>query len=320
VVQVPSAAPVDSLEPGLADEPSAPPRSTEPSIGYISLDESQAFVRVISDGIRAAALDAGIKLVECDSGWTRPGVKTCARQLAEAGVHGIVSMQPFSDIAAEVCTLTGDVPTIGVVYDQGPCEVGLLQVDQTESGRLAGVAMGEFAAKRWDCDVKAYISLESGADDAIGGARMDGYRKGYREHCDLPRQVRSLADAQHLITAQTQLGAVLDEIKGKPILVAGVSDIAVLGAMKAAEHRDRETQLWYSGQLAVPAIRQTIACDNHYIASVAQFPQRFGKAVVPALVEAIEGREVPSRLDAELQLVTSANVRQLFPDTPACDE
>ncbi|MEA2026007.1 MAG: substrate-binding domain-containing protein [Chloroflexota bacterium] len=297
-----------------------PPRSAEPSIGYISLDGSQAFVQAVSLGIRESATAAGIDLVECDSGWSRKGVRACAEQLAQAGVHGVISFQPFADLAAEVCTTTGDAPTIGIVYDQGPCQVSMLQIDQAESGRMAGAAMGQLAALRWGCDVKAYISLESDDGDSIGAERMQGYRDGYQEHCELPEETRTLIGAQHLVTAKTQVAAALEKLKGRPILVAGVSDIAILGAMEAAADAGREDHLWYSGQLADSDIRAEIACNDRYIASVAQLPERFGTALVPTLVDAIEGRDVVPRIDAELQLVTAENVRQLFPDTPACDE
>jgi ribose transport system substrate-binding protein len=298
----------------------APVRSARPSLGYISLDESQAFVRSVSAGIRAAAVEAGIELIACDSGWTRAGVVACAQRLSEAGVHGVLSFQPFADLAADVCEATGDAPTIGIVYGQGPCQVALLEIDQAESGRLAGEAMGRLAAERWDCDVTAYISLESGEDDSIGGARMEGYRAGYQEYCELPEDTRALRGAQHLATARTQVASLLQTLRGRPILVAGVSDIAILGAMEAAAAAGRSNQLWYSGQLADPAIRSEIACNDRYIASVAHFPERFGATLVPALVDAIEGRVIDPRLEAELELVTAANVRTLFPDTPACNE
>jgi len=301
---------------GADSEPSPP---AEPAIGYISLDESQAFVQVISGGVREAAAEAGIDLIECDSGWTRNGVRACATALADAGVSGVVSMQPFPDLDETICEALGSVPTIGIVYDQGPCQTSLLEIDQLESGRLAGAALGRLAARRFDCEVKAYVSLGSGADDEIGGARMDGYREGYQEHCELPRRTIALNDVQHLVTARNQFARVLADVQGKPIMVAGVTEDAILGAMGAAASRDRSNHLWLSGQLAGPVIRQTIACDTHYVASVAQFPERFGATVVPALMDAIGGAVVPSRLSAELELVTAANVRELFPDTPACD-
>ena len=310
---------VSEPEPEIAASEAEPTPEPEPAIGYISLDESQAFVQPISGGVREAAAQAGIDLVECDSGWTRPGVRACAADLVKAGVSGVISMQPFPDITEEICQALDGLPTIGIVYDQGPCQVSLLEIDQMESGRLAGSALGALAAKRFDCEVKAYVSLESGAEDVIGGARMDGYREGYQEHCELPEKTVVLNDAQHLITAQNQFAGVLDETKGKPIMVAGVTEDAILGAMNVAARRDRSNHLWLSGQLADEAIRQTIACDNHYVASVAQFPDRFGSTVVPAMVDVIEGAEVPPLLQAEMELVTAENVRELFPDTPACD-
>lgn len=314
--QDPPASPVGSTLPSAP----IPWRSTVPSIGYISLDGSQAYGQAISSGIREAAATAGVELVECDSGWTRAGVQACIDALAAAGVHGVISFQPIADLAPELCRATGEAPTIGIVYDQGPCQVSLLQIDQAESGRLAGAELGRYASERWDCDVKAYLLLGSDAEDPIGGARMEGFRSGYQEECPLPDDTRTLSGAQYLATAQTQVAAVLDKVRGRPIVVAGVSDIAILGAMAAAAAADRENHLWYAGQLAEPAIREIIACDDQMVASVAQFPERYGNVLVPALLDAIAGRDVPPRLEAELELVTAANVRQLFPDTRACDD
>lgn len=310
-----------SLRPATsAAPPTLPPKSDEPSIGYISLDESLPFVQTVSAGIRDAAMSAEIDLVECDAGLSAVGVMGCAEELAQAGVHGLINFQPFGDLSADICAATGDVPTVGVVFDQGACQVARLRIDQAESGRLAGDAMAAFAAQRWDCDVNAYISLESGDDDPDGRARMQGYRDGFGARCPLPDQVFILDGADRLATAQTQVGDLLDELKGKPNIVVGLNEDAVLGAMAAAAAAGREQQLWYSGQLADPSIRKHIACDEHYIASVAQFPERFGSPLVATLLDALEGREVAASMDAELELVTAANVRLLFPGTPACDE
>ena len=310
-----AAEPSPSANPDPTPEPTPTPRA----VGYIALDSSQAYVQSVSSGVRAAADAADLELVECDSGWTRPGVQACARQLADAGVEGIISMQPFSDLTAEVCETTGGVPTVGIVYDQGPCQVSLLQVDQAESGRLAGAALGALAADRFECDVKAYVALESGADDPIGGARMEGFRAGYKESCPLPKRKVRLQDAQFEVKAQTKMGEVLDDISGKPIIAAGVSDAAALGALAAAAEADRPNHVWAAGQLAEAKARDAIACDQRFVASVEQFPERFGEVAMPTLLDAMDGEPVPAQLDAELGLVTSENVRELFPDTASCD-
>jgi len=309
-----------SLAPASDPPPTVPPRSIEPSIGYISLDASLLYDQAVSSGVSAAATDAGVAFVECDPGWTRDRVIECATQLAQAGVHGVISFQPFADLAPDICAITGDAPTVGVVFDQGSCQVSQLHIDQAASGRLAGEAVGAFAEERWGCDINAYISLESSDDDPDGRARMQGYRDGFITHCPMPDRSITLDGADRLLTAQTQVSDLLEDLKGKPNVVVGLNDNAILGAMAAATAVGRENQFWYGGQLADPAIRQHIACDERYIASVAQFPERFGEAMVPTLLGALAGEEVPEELVAELELVTSANVRALFPDTVACEE
>lgn len=297
--------------------------STEPGrrrVGYLSLDERNAFVASVSASLRVAAEAADLDLVECDPGWTREGVADCARRLGEAGLDGLLSFQPFPDLAAQVCAAVGDVPVVGVVFDQGPCQVSRLRIDQAESGRLAGDAVGRFAAERWDCETSAYLSLESSDADPDGRARMAGYRTGYEEHCPLPGRTFVLDDADRLVTAQTQVASRLEGLQGKRIIVVGLNEDAILGAMAAASPAGRADEVWYSGQLADASIRGRIACDDQYIASVAQFPERFGEQLVPLLVSSIDGEAVPPVVDAALELVTASNVRELFPETPDCDE
>jgi ribose transport system substrate-binding protein len=311
IVEV-SAAPVDPL--------ASPLVRLVPRIGYISLDDDLAFVRSVSEGVRDAVEAAGLELVACDADWTREGVRGCAERLGDIGIDGLVSFQPFGDMAAQVCELTGAVPTAGVVFDQGPCQVTRLDIDQTESGRLAGEAVGRFARQRWDCEISAFVSLESGDQDPDGRARMDGYRAGFEEQCPMPSRVPVLEGADRLITAQTQVSRLLENLRGRRIIVVGISEDAILGAMAAAAEAGRRDDLWYSGQLADPPIRRHIACDPHYLASVSQAPDRFGSELVPVLLGAMDGQEVPSTVEAPLALVTAANVRELFPDTPECRE
>ena len=141
-----------------------------------------------------------------------------------------------------------------------------------------------------------------------------------RSTASCPSRRDGYARRQHLVTAQNQFLDVLDEIKGKPIMVAGVSEDAILGAMQAASDAIVPTTPGTAASWPTPPSVRRSPVTNTTSASVAQFPERFGRTVVPALVEAMAGAEVPSVLQAELQLVTAENVRQLFPDTPACDE
>ena len=262
-----------------------------------------------------------MELSVCDSALTPDGALACAEQLGAADVDGVISFQAFEEIAAAVCGASGDVPTVGIAFDQGLCEVARVRLDQAESGRVAGDALGRFASDEWNCDVDAYVSLEASAAGADAAARMDGYREGFASHCQIPEGSSIVLDgADRVVTAETQLAQALPGLKGKHIVVVGLNEDAILGAIRAAESAGRDGDLYYSGQGADPSIRQTIACDPQYVASVAHFPERYGALAMTALLEAISGQAVPATVDGPLELVTAANVRTLFPDTAACGE
>lgn len=289
-------------------------------VGYISLDERVPFAHTVSVSLERAAKAAGVELTACDAGLTRQGALDCAAQLGAAGIDGLISFQAFPDVAAAVCEAVGNVTTVGIAFEQGPCEVTNLRLDQFESGRVAGEAIGRMAREAWQCDVDAYVSLEAAAPEADAAARMEGYRTGFASQCPIDEAVvHVLPGADRVATAATKLGRLLDGLDGHHIVVVGLNEDAILGAIRAARAAGREDDLYYSGQGADPSIRLTIACDPHYVASVAHFPERYGPLSLQALLDLLDGKEVPRTIDAPLQLVTAANVRQIFPDTGSCD-
>jgi ribose transport system substrate-binding protein len=289
-------------------------------VGYISLDEGVPFAQSVSESVRSAATAAGVELVECDSGLTPQGALDCGAQLGAAGVDGLISFQGFPAIAADICDATGNVPTVGIAFDQGPCEVSRLRLDQLESGRIAGEAMGRFAADRWDCKIDAYVSLEASAAGADATDRMAGYREGFERHCPIPSKADVTLDgADRVATAQARFARTLRQRRGDKLVVVGLNEDAIAGAMDAADAAGRTRDVFYSGQGADPSVRLHIACDRQYVASVAHFPERYGDLALPALLDAIAGEPVPELLEGPMELVTAEDIRDHYPDIPACD-
>jgi ribose transport system substrate-binding protein len=289
------------------------------AIGYISLGEQLAFAREVSASVRHAAERLGLELVACDSRLEADGVRACAEQLGEAGVRGAISFGGFPELGAAVCESLHAVPVIGVSYDQGPCQVSLAGTDNHAAGVLAGEALGRFSRERWDCEITAWVSLESSAAGALGRERMDGYRDGYRRLCPIPAEGSIILDgSDRVVTAQRRVAEVLQDTPGDRILIVGLNEDAVEGALAAARSAKRTKDVWVSGQGADPSARWSIACDEHYVASVAHLPERFGAILVPALLDAVDGREVPARIETPIELVAGRAIRELYPDIPAC--
>lgn len=294
-------------------------------IGYLSLAEWNPYVRLVSAGIVEQAAIAGVELHFCDGNFDSRTTLDCAREFAAAGVQGVLSFQANQALSPAVCTAYGDVPTIAIDIVQRPCQVAFMGADNRAAGRMGGEAIGRFARDRWDCAYTAFVSLGSPVAVAASRERMGGYREGFRAHCPIldPRTVKA-DTVESAFDAVTELLARLD---GDRIVVVAINENAVLGAMRAATAAGRPSDLWFSGQGADPVIWREIACDPHYVASVAYFPERYGRTLIPAIIDIVRGRvapgdsgavDVPPMLYTEHRVLTAATIRETYPATPDC--
>jgi ribose transport system substrate-binding protein len=327
VLAVPIAAPVAAQGESAAPPPvnpyfetgAVPGSGAGKKIGYISLGDSVPFVKLVSDSIVAEAAVAGADLIYCDSKIDNAEALACAQQMAVQGAVGVINFQVFQDSSPEICAAYNGVPTIAIDIVQPPCEVAFMGANNREAGRLGGAAIGQYAKDNWDCAYDAYISLESTAAGAANFDRMGGYRDGFQEFCPLdPAKENVLDGADRTDPALEQVSNLLPALPGSHIVVVAINEDGILGALGAARTLGREADLFYSGQGTDPSIWTEIACNPQYIASVAYFPERYGKTTIPAMIDILDGKEVPTQLFTAHQVITSENIREVYPDTQPC--
>lgn len=288
------------------------------TIGYMSLGEYIPFVNLVTNGIIEQAEIAGAELVWCDTNTNPEETLACAQQMATQGAQGVINFQVDQAFAPQYCETYGNLPTIAIDIRQEPCETIFYGANNVEAGRLAGSAIGEFAKNEWDCDYTAYVSLESvGAVDA-NTQRMGGFREGFTEHCPLVNEI-ILADADRTDKALEDVSDLLPSLPGNRIVVVAINEDGILGALGAAATQGRESDLFYAGQGADPSIWPTIACDPQYIATAAYFPERYGRTVVPAMIDIIKGEDVQGPLFTAHEIITSENIRDIYPDIAPCE-
>jgi ribose transport system substrate-binding protein len=317
----PSEAPV-SEAPASEAPASEAPASEAPAafkIGYISLGDSVPFVKLVSDGIKDAAADAGQELLFCDSEIDAAKALACAQNLKVQGAQGVLNFQVFQDSSPEICAAYGDVPTIAIDIVQPPCQIAFMGANNREAGRMAGAAIGKYAKDTWDCDYTAYVSLESTAAGAANTDRMGGYRDGFKEFCEIPADKERVLDgADRTDPALEQMTNLLGALPGDKIIVVAINEDGILGAIGAANTLGRQTDLYYSGQGTDPSIWKDIACNPNYIASTAYFPERYGTLLIPNMVKALQGETIPENIFTEHEIITKDNIRTVYPETPAC--
>lgn len=302
-----------------ASEAPASAAAEEYKIGYISLGDSVPFVKLVSDGIKEAATAAGQKLLFCDSEIDAAKALACAQNLKVQGAQGVLNFQVFQDSSPEVCAAYGSVPTIAIDIIQPPCQIAFMGANNHEAGRLGGAKLGEYAKANWDCDITAFVSLESTAAGAANTDRMGGWRDGFKESCPIPADKEHILDgADRTDPALEQMTNLLGALPGKRIVVVAINEDGILGAIGAANTLGRQTDLWYGGQGTDPSIWKDIACNPNYIASVAYFPERYGTLLIPNMVKALQGETIPENIFTEHIVVNKDNIREVYPETPAC--
>lgn len=324
----PSAAPHSGAATGNSSAPSGPEfvefRTAEPGsgagmkLGYISLSEAVPFIKLVSDSIKKQAEAAGAKLVFCDSQGDAAKALDCAKNFRTQGVQGYLNFQQDAKAAAAICRAGPQVPVIAIDIRQDPCQKAFMGANNDRAGFIAGEAVGTFAKREWNCRYDGFVSLEQPEAGAVNEARMGGYRKGFESVCGAG-SVKNLkkVNAFRVDMARTAMADVLTSLPGaKKIVVVGINDDSILGALAAARTVGRQNDIYLAAQGADPSSWCEIKNNPNWIADTAYFPERYGEIGIPYLIDLLKGKSVPANLLVNHQAVTKDNIDQLY--HPSC--
>jgi ribose transport system substrate-binding protein len=287
-------------------------------LGYISLSEAVPFIKLVSDSIKKQAEAAGAQLVFCDSQGDAAKALDCAKNFKTQGVQGYLNFQQDAKAAAAICQAGPQVPVIAVDIRQDPCQRAFMGANNERAGFIAGEAVGTFAKSTWNCAYDGFVSLEQPEAGAVNQARMGGYRKGFESVCGAG-SVKNLktVNAFRVDMARTAMADVLTSLPGaKKIIVVGINDDSILGALAAARTVGRQGDIYVAAQGADPSSWCEIKKNSNWIADTAYFPERYGEIGVPYLIDLLKGKSVPSNLLVNHQAVTRSNIDQLY--HPSC--
>lgn len=287
-------------------------------IGLVELGSSVPFSNLVTKSVEKAAKEAGAELVACDSELEGQAALDCVKSFATQGVEGYLNFQSDAELSEAICNAGPQVPVIAIDIAQEPCEIAFMGADNEYAGFLAGKAVGEFAKQEWNCEYDAYVSLEEPEAGTVNEERMGGYRKGFQSVCPGELKNEKVLNASRTDVARTQMTDTLTALPGQTkIITVAINDDAILGALAAAKTAGREGDVFVSGQGADPSSWCEIAHNPQWIADTAYFPERYGEIGVPYLLEALEGKEIPSKLLVPHELVSSKNIEQVY-DVTGC--
>lgn len=287
-------------------------------LGFIALGDSIPFSSLVTESMRQQAEIAGVELIVCDSDFDGAKALECVQNFKTQGVQGYLNFQLDSAAAAGICAEGPQVPVISVDIRQEPCQVAFMGANNERAGFVGGVALGEYFQDNFNCEYDSFVSLEQPAAGVVNDYRMGGYQAGFASVCGDITNLVDIDAGGVTDQARTVFADVLTTLPGQErIVVVGINDDVLLGALAAARTAGREGDLYMSGQGADPSAHCEIAANPNWVGDVAYFPERYGEIGISYLIDLVNGVEVPADLLIPHVFVDGTNIGDFY-DVTSC--
>ena len=203
------------------------------------------------DVAAALAEQRGWEFVELSNDNSEATATTNADLFIQQGVDVVMMFngQPSANPVIAKKYAEADIPVITFdIAQEGWYFVG---VDNAAAGTEGGTRLGELAKEKWNCAVDLVISAEGTSAGQINTWRTGNARDAVKETCpDIAEDayVSYEADGNLTTSLANAPGVLAAHPDAKNILVVGINDQAVVGALQAATQLGRDGSIMGWGQ------------------------------------------------------------------------
>lgn len=284
-------------------------------IGYAAQGHDDSFAAAVTAGIRLAAARHNIELVEFDNSFSAAKAVRNAEKLAVSGVDLVLDFQSHTKIAPRVSSIfrEADIPFIAIEVPHP--DATFYGADNYRIGLLAGKMLGRWAKQSWQ-NVQQVLLLEAEAAGPLPLLRLTGARAGVREVLPyIPENAFVKLEARWDFARSFE--AVRKYLRRTPprtMLITGINDMVVLGALRAFEEAGRSQDCAAVSLGAIPEARAELRRKGtRLIGSVAFFPERYGEDIIRTALDILHHRDVSPAIYAQFEFLTARSVTSLYP-------
>lgn len=288
------------------------------TIGFANQSEALPFAVDVRRGLeRTAVHRSDIDLVIVDNKLSGQVALDMADHLIERDVDiaieyqidyrtGNLIMDKFR--RANIPVIAVDIPMVGATF---------FGVDNYRAGHMAGVALGEWIARKWNGRIDHLLVLEEPRAGSLPEARIQGQLNGLQEVVG-----PIAASSTHYLdcgntsgVSETAVSTTLPTIPhARHIAIICFNDEAALGALQAARKNQRERDVVIVGQGGDRLIRSEIRNSrSRIIGSTAYMPERYGEKLMELALQILRGESVPPAVYIDHVFLTQENLEQYYP-------
>jgi ribose transport system substrate-binding protein len=276
----------------------------------------------VHESFRLAVRDLPIDIVFYDN--QRDGGKANANA-ADAIVRKVdLYIQYHQDVAANITVAeklrAAGIQVLAVNYPVPGAP--LYTADNFAAGRIAGDALGAFAARNWAGQPLVGVVLGAVTDQASRiPERVQGVADGLKRQLPALRLL-TLDTGGNPAQVAPLVGKTAAAHPGTKILVAAIDDLTALAAKSALEANGRTQDAAIVSHGVDRSIRGGVSERKELdpynrgsivIGSVAFYLDRYGYDILPLALRMLRGEPVPPHITTRHQLVTAANVWREYP-------
>lgn len=289
----------------------------KPKIGYAILSDQVAISVTVADSLRIATAGAAMDLTILNNDENPETAIENARKFVAGQVSLVIEFQNDSEVAPVIADIlaTAGIPAIALHIPQpGAVYFG---PDNYRAGWTAGTALADHAVSQWRGRFDRVLLMDIQHGGSTLHSRMTGVLAGL-EGVIGPApsdKVIWLSSGKTREKSRQIVAACLrEQDKARKILISAVSDdnaLAALDAVRELRLSKNCVILGHDGsEEALAAIAEP---GSPFIATVAFFPEQYGRQLTDLARRILLGDAVPPAVYVPHQLITARNVRQFAP-------
>lgn len=282
-------------------------------IGYAS-QAHDSFSGAISQGIRWAATEHNVDIIELDNEYSAKTAIRNAEQFIKRGVDLVIEFQTYERIGPRLSHMFEEAVIPVIALEIPHPNAVFLGVDNHRVGLLAGKALLKAAQRQWAgrCDDVLFLDLVIAG--SVPHLRISGAEAVLRKGLIGNYAICHLESRGEFMRSFELTRKHLGTSPRRRTLLTGVNDFAVLGALRAFEEAGRSDSCIAVSVGGSPEARRELRLpSNRLAACVAFFPERYGESVILLALDILNQRGSPSAVYMPVQLITSRNVNDLYP-------
>ncbi len=287
-------------------------------IGFANLSESIPFARDVRRSLEQAAAETNqVDLIVADN--------QLNPQTALDVLEDLIALEPDLIIEYQIDEKTGnliahrlgemgipliavDIPMVGATF------VG---VENYDAGFAAGRALGQAVLDEWNGGFDHLVVLEHVRAGHLPALRIQGQLDGFA------KQVGSVDDSQIIrldcgntvAISREEMLKLLDNMPPDVRLpIICFNDDAALGALEAAQMKDRERDVLIVGQGADRRLRDELRKrTSRVVGSTAFHPERYGQTLINLSLKIMSGENTPPAVYVPHTFIDRHNVDLQYP-------